>query len=140
MSCRRCAKDGSGHRLVLDVYEASTDAVTGGVAPPRSLQRVERRRRGVVAIDAGHGGEDPGASGPNKLREKNVVLQIANRLTRQFATSPAFTPVMIRTGDYYITHKGRRDLARKNHADLFISLHADAFKHPSATGASVSQL
>jgi N-acetylmuramoyl-L-alanine amidase len=134
------ANERTGHRLVLDLYDASTDAVPAIVTPPKSVQRVDRRRPVVVAIDAGHGGEDPGASGPNKLREKNVVLQIANRLTRQFETSPAFTPVMIRTGDYYITHKGRRDLARKNQADLFISIHADAFTHPSANGASVYAL
>jgi N-acetylmuramoyl-L-alanine amidase len=134
------ANERTGHRLVLDLYDANTDTVPAIVTPPKSVQQVDRRRPVVVAIDAGHGGEDPGASGPNKLREKNVVLQIANRLKRQFETSPAFTPVMIRTGDYYITHKGRRDLARKNQADLFISIHADAFTHPSANGASVYAL
>ena len=134
------ANERTGHRLVLDLYDANTDTVPAIVTPPKSVQQVDRRRPVVVAIDAGHGGEDPGASGPNKLREKNVVLQIANRLKRQFETSSAFTPVMIRTGDYYITHKGRRDLARKNQADLFISIHADAFTHPSANGASVYAL
>ena len=69
-----------------------------------------------------------------------MVLQIANRLKSKFDASSQFRPVMIRTGDYYITHKGRRDLARKNQADLFISIHADAFTHPSANGASVYAL
>ena len=69
-----------------------------------------------------------------------MVLQIANRLKSKFDASSQFRPVMIRTGDYYVTHKGRRDLARKNQADLFISIHADAFTHPSANGASVYAL
>jgi N-acetylmuramoyl-L-alanine amidase len=94
----------------------------------------------VVAIDAGHGGEDPGASGPNKLREKTVVLAIAKRLKKKLEASPNYRPVMIRSGDYYVSLKGRRELARKHQADLFVSIHADAFTHPSANGASVYAL
>ncbi|CAI8313139.1 MAG: N-acetylmuramoyl-L-alanine amidase AmiC [Halieaceae bacterium] len=130
----------TGHRLVLDLFDANQQ-VQPIIAPPKkSVIKSDVRRPVVVAIDAGHGGEDPGALGPKSLREKNIVLQIANRLNAKFERSPMFRPVMIRTGDYYVTHKGRRDLARKNQADLFISVHADAFTHPSANGASVYAL
>ena len=130
----------TGHRLVLDLFDAETSKQPVIAAPKKTVKTADTRRPVVVAIDAGHGGEDPGASGPKKLREKHVVLQIANRLKSKFDASSQFRPVMIRTGDYYITHKGRRDLARKNQADLFISIHADAFTHPSANGASVYAL
>ena len=130
----------TGHRLVLDLFDAETSKQPVIAAPKKTVEKADTRRPVVVAIDAGHGGEDPGASGPKKLREKHVVLQIANRLRSKFDASSQFRPVMIRTGDYYITHKGRRDLARKNQADLFISIHADAFTHPSANGASVYAL
>lgn len=130
----------TGHRLVLDLFDTEVNEQPTVLPPKKSVKKADSRRPVVVAIDAGHGGEDPGASGPKKLREKHVVLQIANRLKSKFDASSQFRPVMIRTGDYYITHKGRRDLARKNQADLFISIHADAFTHPSANGASVYAL
>ena len=130
----------TGHRLVLDLFDAESSSQPAIAPPKKTVKKADARRPVVVAIDAGHGGEDPGASGPKKLREKHVVLQIANRLKSKLDASPEFRPVMIRTGDYYITHKGRRDLARKNQADLFISIHADAFTHPSANGASVYAL
>ncbi|MEC8158681.1 MAG: N-acetylmuramoyl-L-alanine amidase [Pseudomonadota bacterium] len=130
----------TGHRLVLDLFDAEPSRQTVIAAPKKTVKTADRRRPVVVAIDAGHGGEDPGASGPKKLREKHVVFQIANRLKSKFDASSRFRPIMIRTGDYYITHKGRRDLARKNQADLFISIHADAFADPSANGASVYAL
>jgi len=95
------------------------------------------RRDIIIAIDAGHGGEDPGASGPKKLREKEVVLKIARKLYARLAKTPGFKPVMIRDGDYYVSLRGRRDLARKAQADLFVSIHADAFSQASANGASV---
>jgi len=131
----------TGHRLVLDLYDTSPEPL---VETPKKLtktvQQIDKRRPVVVAIDAGHGGEDPGASGPNKLREKTVVFAIANRLKKKLEASPNYRPVMIRSGDYYVSLKGRRELARKHQADLFISIHADAFTHPSANGASVYAL
>jgi N-acetylmuramoyl-L-alanine amidase len=93
-----------------------------------------------VAIDAGHGGEDPGASGPGKLREKTVVLQIARRLEQQLSGVPGFKPVLIRSGDYYVSLKSRRNKARELQADLLVSIHADAFRQTSAHGASVYAL
>ena len=130
----------TGHRLVIDLFDQGSDDTSVTEAPVKSVQQLDTRRKVMVAIDAGHGGEDPGASGPNKLREKTVVLQIAKRLHAKLSAAKAFDAVLIRTGDYYITHKGRRDLARKNQADLFVSIHADAFTHPSANGASVYAL
>jgi len=131
----------TGHRLVLDLYDtAPKTKAEAPIKPAKTVQQVDKRRPVIVAIDAGHGGEDPGASGPNKLREKTVVLAIAKRLKKKLEASPNYRPVMIRSGDYYVSLKGRRELARKHQADLFVSIHADAFTHPSANGASVYAL
>ncbi|MEL0153025.1 MAG: N-acetylmuramoyl-L-alanine amidase, partial [Halieaceae bacterium] len=131
----------TGHRLVLDLYDTTPqEKAEAPKKPAKTVQQVDTRRPVVVAIDAGHGGEDPGASGPNKLREKTVVLAIAQRLKKKLEASPNYRPVMIRSGDYYVSLKGRRELARKHQADLFVSIHADAFTHPSANGASVYAL
>lgn len=91
----------------------------------------------VVAIDAGHGGQDPGAIGGNGLREKNVTLAIAKRLQNLMDADPIFQPVLTRTGDYFISVMGRSDVARKQQANLLISIHADAAPSRSATGSSV---
>ena len=131
----------TGHRLVLDLYDTAPEKKSEVPKnPAKTVKQVDTRRPVVVAIDAGHGGEDPGASGPNKLREKTVVLAIAKRLKKKLEASPNYRPVMIRSGDYYVSLKGRRELARKHQADLFVSIHADAFTHPSANGASVYAL
>ena len=94
----------------------------------------------TVVIDAGHGGEDPGALGPGRVREKDVVLAIAKELSALFKADTGFQSTMIRSGDYYVSLRGRRDLARKRQADLFVSIHADAFKRKQANGASVYAL
>lgn len=94
----------------------------------------------VIAVDAGHGGEDPGAMGPNRLREKEVTLAIAKELVAAINAQPGFTGKLTRTGDYFIPLKKRRDLARNMKADLFVSVHADAFTKASARGASVFAL
>ena len=94
----------------------------------------------VIAVDAGHGGEDPGAMGPNRIREKEVTLSIAKELVAAINAQPGFTGKLTRTGDYFIPLKKRRDLARNMKADLFVSIHADAFTKASARGASVFAL
>ena len=129
------ANDQAGDRLVLDLY----DKRSGSAKVTKSVRQSSRRDI-IVAIDAGHGGEDPGASGPKRLREKDVVLAIAKELHALLAADKGFDPELIRTGDYYISLKGRRDLARKKQADLFVSIHADAFKRKEAHGASVYAL
>ncbi len=128
----------TGHRLVLDLFDVGADG--GEVKVVKSVDQLADRRDIIVAIDAGHGGEDPGATGPKRLREKHVVLDIARKLEARLKATPGFTPVMIRDGDYYVSLRGRRDLARKYQADLFVSIHADAFRQASANGASVYAL
>ena len=129
------ANDRAGDRLVLDIYDVSNKTVSVKKSVKQSAKRDI-----IIAIDAGHGGEDPGASGPGRLREKNVVLSIARELEVLFKADKGYNPKMIRSGDYYVSLKGRRDLARKHQADLFVSIHADAFKRKEARGASVYAL
>lgn len=93
--------------------------------------------RVVVAIDAGHGGQDPGAIGLNGLKEKNVTLAIARRLQGLLDDDPLFKPVLTRNGDYFISVMGRSDVARKQGANVLVSIHADAAPNRSASGASV---
>jgi N-acetylmuramoyl-L-alanine amidase len=121
---------------VIDLYDINAAAVVKKIVEKPKSQN----RNIVIAIDAGHGGEDPGASGPRRLREKNVVLAISKELAAQINRTPGFKAVLVRTGDYYIPHKKRRDIAREKRADLFISIHADAFKSPKPFGASVFAL
>jgi N-acetylmuramoyl-L-alanine amidase len=129
------ANDKAGDRLVLDLYDQQAQATE----VRKSAQQNEKRDI-VIAIDAGHGGEDPGALGPGRTREKDVVLSIAKELYALLKDDPGFSPTLIRSGDYYVSLKGRRDLARKRQADLFVSIHADAFKRKEAHGASVYAL
>lgn len=124
-----------GHRLVVDLQDPDKTATV-----VKSQRDFKQFRDVVVAIDAGHGGEDPGASGPNRLREKHVVLAIAKELYQLLEQEPGYKPVLIRKGDYYVSLKGRRDLARKAQADLLVSVHADAFTDARAHGASVYAL
>lgn len=129
--------DTTGHRVVIDLFDKTP---TEEPEPVLSVESLESRRDIVIAIDPGHGGEDPGALGPGGLREKTVVLQIARRLENQLAKIPGFKPILVRTGDYYVSLKNRRDKARALEADLFVSIHADAFREKSARGASVYAL
>jgi len=124
-----------GNRLVIDLYPASADAVK-----PKVVQQLNSQRTVVIAIDAGHGGEDPGAIGVNGIREKNVVMGIAKELAELFRHETGFRPTMVREGDYYVGLRKRTELARKRNADMLISIHADAFKSPNASGASVYSL
>jgi N-acetylmuramoyl-L-alanine amidase len=99
------------------------------------VQQVDRDI--VVAIDAGHGGEDPGAIGKSRTREKDVVLAIAKELKKSIDARPGMRGVLIRTGDYYIPLRDRFEKARRHRADLFVSVHADAFTKRSVAGSSV---
>lgn len=94
----------------------------------------------IIAVDAGHGGEDPGAHGRRGTREKHVTLAIARKLKTQIDDTPGMRAVLIRDGDYFIPLGGRVEKARKVHADLFVSIHADAFVKPHARGSSVFAL
>ncbi len=94
----------------------------------------------TIAIDAGHGGEDPGAHGSSGTNEKDVTLAIAKRLKAKVDAEPNMRGVLIRDGDYFIPLQGRVVKARKVRADLFVSIHADAFVKPDAKGSSVFAL
>ena len=94
----------------------------------------------MIAGDAGHGGEDPSALGPRSIQEKHVVLQIAKRTVSEIKKQKGFDAFLIRDGDYYLGHRKRTALAREKRADLFVSIHADAFKQASVSGASVYTL
>jgi N-acetylmuramoyl-L-alanine amidase len=94
----------------------------------------------IVAVDAGHGGEDPGAHGPKGTQEKKVVLAIAKKLAALIDRQPGMKAVMVRKGDYYIKLRKRMQIARAAKADLFVSIHADAVKNSKAKGASVFTL
>ena len=122
-----------GHRLVLDLYEKASLVKAKKTAKPKAVAG----RDIVIAIDAGHGGDDPGAIGSGRVREKDVVLAIAKELKRRLDQTPGYKGKLTRTGDYYISLRGRTKAARKHNADLFVSIHADAFKDHRARGASV---
>ena len=130
------SNDQYGDRLVIDLYDRDkkTAKTVGDVLAGQKARDI------VIAIDAGHGGDDPGASGPKRLREKNVVLAISRSLQGKVNREPGFRAVMVRDGDYYIPLRKRTDIARKHRADLMISIHADAFNQASANGASVYAL
>ncbi len=126
-----------GHRLVIDLYGEQR---RGQQTKSKVTYRPNGRRDVIIALDAGHGGEDPGASGPGGAVEKHVVMQIARRLEKKLERAEGYAPVMVRTGDYYLAHRKRIEVAREARADLFVSIHADAFMMPSVFGASVYTL
>jgi N-acetylmuramoyl-L-alanine amidase len=144
-----------GHRLVIDVYP---------VVPPDPLMALLQRKESAeppaaaeprrpplpgakpaprmltVVVDAGHGGEDPGARGRRGTLEKHVTLAIARRLKTLIDAEPGMRAVLTRDGDYFIPLAARADKARRVKADLFVSVHADAFMLPHARGSSVFAL
>lgn len=109
-------------------------------APPAKRHRPSREPRIgelIVALDAGHGGKDPGAIGSNGTYEKDIVLQIAKKLKRRIDREPNMRAILVRTGDYYIPLRARMQIARQKNADMFISIHADANPDKSLTGSAV---
>ena len=144
-----------GHRLVVDLFDqgasvpkhvapqpAATAAPSPAATPTAKLSKLpaSHKRDIVIAIDAGHGGEDPGAIGPGGVREKDIVLKIAQELQRQINAEKGFRAELVRTGDYFIPLRRRTEIARKKGADLFVSVHADAAPRAAAFGASVFAL
>jgi N-acetylmuramoyl-L-alanine amidase len=123
-----------GDRLVVDLYSSGPARAVPAVPLPAEKRDV------VIAIDPGHGGEDPGAIGPAGIREKDVVLSISKRLAARIDAMPGFRAVLVRSGDYYVSLRDRTEFAREQRADLFVSVHADAFKSPNVSGGSVYTL
>jgi N-acetylmuramoyl-L-alanine amidase len=128
-----------GYRLLVDL--------SGGAARADSIARVDRpvkakhapasARDLIIAIDAGHGGEDPGAIGKNGTREKDVVLAIARELAAKINAETGMKAVLTRSGDYFVPLRDRMRRARAQQADLFVSIHADSIRDRSIDGSSV---
>ena len=133
-----------GHRLVLDIYPAvPIDPLAALIEESQKARPADKpavARLATIVIDAGHGGEDPGAIGRLGSREKNVTLIIAKRLKALVDAEPNMRAVLTRDGDYVLPLHVRVDKARKVRADLFVSIHADAFIRPHARGSSVFAL
>lgn len=130
-----------GHRLVIDLHEAGVKQKESTIRPAQEQKPRQANAEAVIAIDAGHGGEDPGAIGKRyRTREKTVVLAIARELAKLIQKEPGMRPVLIRDGDYYVGLKKRRDKARRNNATIFLSIHADAVPSRRAKGSSVYAL
>lgn len=104
---------------------------------PAARSSTSNGEKVVIAIDAGHGGQDPGAIGPGGTREKNVTIAVARKLRSLLNDDPMFKGVLTRDGDYFISVMGRSDVARKQNANFLVSIHADAAPNRDATGASV---
>lgn len=133
-----------GHRLVLDLEAAPRGATPAATAsrqpsvPPKAVKSVPGAGRDViVAIDAGHGGTDPGALGRSGTREKDVTLAIARRLKNRIDKEPGMRAILTRDSDYFVAHRIRIKRARDQAADMFVSIHADAYTDRSAAGSSV---
>lgn len=123
----------SGHRLVIDL-----DAGKGS-GPVKTKKSVvsQGARDVIIAVDAGHGGKDPGARGPTGLREKDAVLALARKLAAEINAQKGMRAVLTRSSDVFLRLRTRINKARQFKADMFISLHADAFNDPRARGSSV---
>jgi len=137
------------HRLVIDVYPKEKDELANLLKQLEQKDNAqqsnkpiisEKKRSTIVAIDAGHGGEDSGARGAKGTYEKVITLQIAKKLKKVIDKEPFMKAVLIRTGDYYVPLVKRVSKARKIKADIFISIHADAFKKRKVRGSSVFAL
>jgi N-acetylmuramoyl-L-alanine amidase len=136
--------DHYGHRLVVDLspLQAGDDAAAAArSALQRSpIARRAKQREVVVAIDAGHGGEDPGAIGAGGAHEKDITIAIARKLAHLVKRERGMRPILVRDGDYYVSLRKRIAIARKHQADIFVSIHADACNDPHVGGSSVYTL
>jgi N-acetylmuramoyl-L-alanine amidase len=126
-----------GYRLVLDLAGAGDEGVPEATSTVMSKADGWTPRPIIVAIDAGHGGEDPGAIGHGGLMEKDVALTLARKLASMVNEAPGFKAVLTRDGDYFIPLRDRVKRARKAQADLFVSIHANALKDRSMRGSAV---
>ena len=121
-----------GDRLVVDLQRFENLTTV-----KRSSEKYLAGRDIVIAVDAGHGGHDPGAIGRNRTKEKDVALAVSRRLAKRINDEPGMKAVLVRNSDRYVDHRARMAVARRNKADLFISIHADAVNDRRANGATV---
>lgn len=134
-----------GHRLVVDLpHEASTssgkvvrDEKPASSGATKDASQLKGNADIVIAIDAGHGGEDPGSIGPTKKYEKHATLSVSRKLAEQLNSVPGIKAVMTRNGDYFVNLNKRSDIARRSKSHLLVSIHADSFSSPQPRGASV---
>ncbi len=134
------APAGTAPGRVAAAPEAAASAAASPAPPPTANERQRVDRLIIVALDPGHGGEDPGAIGPTGLREKDVVLAVALALREKLNAVPGMRVMLTRDGDFFVPLHERVRKARRVQADLFVSIHADAFFRPEARGASVFAL
>lgn len=128
---------GKPHRLVIDLLRSDESAAESRVV---TADQLRSNKEVIIAVDAGHGGEDPGAIGRNGLQEKQVTLAVAKALAKELDSKPGMRAVLIRNGDYFVPLGKRVKLARRARADLMISIHADSVRNRSVKGASVYTL
>ncbi len=134
-------KSSPGSDSVGSSVPTDSSVATDRASAPVETDSGGAGRAVIVAIDAGHGGQDTGAIGPGRIFEKNVTLAIARDIKALMEQMPGLHPVLTRNGDYFIPLAERREIARQHyHADIFISIHADASPSPDAVGASVFAL
>ena len=130
------------HRLVVDLYDLDSNlrSANSRIESPQTSEQ-EDRRDIVVAISAGHGGDDPGSIGfDGKIKEKDVTLAISRFLQKQLEEIPGYRVVMVRDSDYYVQLRRRPQIARDNRADLFVAIHADWYRSQRANGATIYAL
>ncbi len=121
-----------GHRLVIDL----TDKKNKNKPKQKSIAQLNQGNV-IIAVDAGHGGEDPGATGYKKNKEKHITLALAKKLTAELNKAPGITAFLTRKGDYHVRLRKRTLIARQQRAHLFVSIHADAFPNKKVKGASI---
>jgi N-acetylmuramoyl-L-alanine amidase len=135
-----------GHRLVIDMPHGSSSSSTTAAKPSSSSSSPQVSRDAsqllgtadiVVAIDAGHGGEDPGSIGPSRKYEKHATLAISKKIAAQINAVPGMKAVLTRRGDYFVNLNKRSEIARGSKAHLLVSIHADGFRTPQPRGGSV---
>jgi N-acetylmuramoyl-L-alanine amidase len=127
-----------GYRLVVDLSGPAAAATAVAAAAPIKAEHARPEARDlIIAIDAGHGGEDPGAIGMHGTREKDVTLAIARALERAVDAEPGMRAVLTRSGDYFVPLRDRMRRARAQQADLFVSIHADSIRDRAVDGSSV---
>ena len=127
--------DGQPDRVVVDVPAPANPEADQALA--QRVEELKKSRRLIVAVDAGHGGDDPGAIGHRRLQEADITLAIAKRLKAELDQVPGVTAVLTRTGDYFIPLRKRMEIARRYQADLFLSIHCNASRDREATGTEV---